>query len=166
MVKNLQNEDLCKIGVKLAAHIDADQAVNTYCEANFGKKLTVYVGMLGALLAGTDSEPYIAIHDFAKVEGAGTSKAMYACIIAVSIQTDEECADYGPNVVVSAQHQRLSELMSLIQDSLNTYKGGCQPPTSVETIVAGPQGDNLNQWTGFIAPTWEISLPLGGKIPF
>ena len=140
--------------------------MNTYCEANFGKKLTVYVGMLGALLAGTDSEPYIAIHDFAKVEGAGTSKATYACIIAVSIQTDEECADYGPNVVVSAQHQRLSELMSLIQDSLNTYKGGCQPPTSVETIVAGPQGDNLNQWTGFIAPTWEISLPLGGKIPF
>lgn len=166
MVKNLQNEDLCEISMKLATHIDADEALGEYCETKFGKKLAIYVGMPEALLMDLDDGPYIAIHDFAKIEGARLSKATYSCIIALSIQTEEECADYGPNVVVSAQHQRLSELMTLVQDALNTYKGGCQPPASVETIIAGPPGDNPNHWMGFIAPVWELNLPLGNRIIF
>ena len=166
MVKNLQNEDLCEISVKLAAHIDSDEAIGAYCEANFGKKLAIYVGMPEALLAGPDNEPYIAIHDLAKAEGARISKATYSCVITVSIQTEEECADYGPNIIVSAQHQRLSELMTLVQDALNTYRGGCQPPSSVESIVVGPPGDNPNHWMGFIAPVWELNLPLGNRIIF
>ena len=66
LVNYLQNEDLCSIGAKLAAHIAADQEVARYCDVHFGKNLTIIVGPPEAYMPQDINTPYLFIHDFGK----------------------------------------------------------------------------------------------------
>lgn len=166
MINYLQNEDLCQIGVKIADHIAADEAIADYCNNHFGKRITVYVGPPEAALPGTADAPYLFVHDLSKSEGASTNQHKYQCVFAAGIEISEADAKTDTSVVVFAGQQRLSELMTLIQDALYRYRKGCFPPSYIEQSIPGLPGDNIGHWEGFMVAQWSIETPLGKRVIF
>lgn len=166
MVTNLQNEDLTAVGALLADHLAADTAINDYCIEHFNRAPTIIVGPPEMYLPGEDEGPYIFIHDFAKSEGATITQAVYQCIFAVGIVTDEEYATTDSGVIVLTGQQRTSELMTLVQDALYRYKNGCQPPNTVEQNMPSLPDANKSHWIGFIAAIWELPISIGGQNHF
>lgn len=166
LVNYLQNEDLCSVGVKLAAHIAADAPLKAYCQEHFGKDLTIIVGPPEADMPLDTNAPYLFIHDFGKSEGATIIKAVYECVFSLGIDLDEENATSAAGVIVYAGQQRTSEMLTLLQDALYRYKGGCQPPTKVEQLMPGMPGDNTQHWEGFLSAVWELDIYTGGQNHF
>lgn len=173
MIDYLQNEDLCSVGAKLGDHIAADEAIKAYCQKHFGKDLTIYVGPQEAMLPQETEVPFLFIHDFQKSEGANITKAMYQCMFSVGVVVQyqpkqiENISSQTDNGVIVFEGQKLcSELMSLVQDALYRYKGGCQPPTTIEQMIPGVAGDNLGFWEGFMAAVWELDISIGQQNHF
>lgn len=169
MVKNLQNEDLCSIGVKIADWLAQDEAVQEYCRENFGRLLTVYVAPPEAWMPREDSAPYAFIHGLAKSEGANITQAEYQCCLCIGVSVDKaDNAVTGSGVIVDPGVQRTSELMSLLQDALYRYGGedGCTPPAIVEQSVATCVGDSATHWEGFMAAVWRLPITIGGQYHF
>ena len=137
LISYLQNEDLCSIGAKLAAHIAADQELARYCDMHFGK-----------------------------AEGAAINAASYECVFSLGLDVDEENAELQPDVIVYAGQQRTSEMLTLLQDALYRYKGGCQPPTAVEQLMPGLPGNNSRHWEGFLTAVWTLDISIGGQNHF
>lgn len=166
LVDYLQNEDLCSIGVKLGTHLATDAAIKTYCEAHFGQSLNIYVGSPEAYIPKAGDTPYLFLHDFSKNEGAGITKAEYECVIKIGIATDEQDAVTEEGVRIFSGQQRISELLTLIEDALYRYKNYCQPPTRVEQLTPAPPGNNLAYWEGYLVAVWSLDIPLGGQNHF
>lgn len=166
MIDYLQNEDLCSIGVKIADHIATDDTIKTYCQAHFGKELTIFVGPQEATIPDELQAPFLFIHGFEKSEGSNITQAQYQCMISVGIVADESNATTATGVVVYAGQQRCSELMTLVQDSLYRYKGCCQPPAVVEQMLPGITGDNLDCWQGFMIAQWDLPISIGQQNHF
>lgn len=76
LISYLQNEDLCSIGAKLAAHIAADQELARYCDMHFGKNLTIIVGPPEAYMPQDINAPYLFIHDFGKAEALPSTRRL------------------------------------------------------------------------------------------
>lgn len=163
LVSYLQNEDLCSVGVKLGDSLAADPSLKTYCEAHFGRVLNIFVGPPEAYIPEDGDTPYLFLHDFSKSEGAGVAKAEYQCVIKIGITTDEKNAVTDKGVQVFSGQQRISELLTLIEDALFRYKNGCQPPTHVEQLTLAPPGNNLAYWEGYLVAAWTLDLPIGGR---
>lgn len=166
LISYLQNEDLCSIGAKLAAHIAADQELDRYCDMHFGKNLTIIVGPPEAYMPQDINAPYLFIHDFGKAEGAAINTASYECVFSLGLDVDEENAELQPDVIVYAGQQRTSEMLTLLQDALYRYKGGCQPPTAVEQLMPGLPGNNSRHWEGFLTAVWTLDISIGGQNHF
>lgn len=166
MIDYLQNEDLCHIGVAIAEHLSKDDAVNEYCSTHFGQKLNLFVGPPEAALPSDNLTPYAFVHDLSKAEGASTNEHKYQCVISVGISTNEENSTTDTGVVVFAGQQRTSELMTLIQDALYRYDGGCTPPSYIEQSIPSLPGNNPDHWEGFIIAQWMMVTPLGRQNHF
>ncbi|WP_405379569.1 hypothetical protein [Phascolarctobacterium sp.] len=157
----IQNEDLTLIGVKLGEAIALDQGVADYCNTYFGKELAIYVAPDATILPEVTDAPYLFIHDLAKREGAMNMKPEYQAIFVIGIQSKSAYAITGNGVTVPDGQQRASELLTLVQTALNNYKGGCQPPASVEAYLPGIVGSDTSHWQAWLAATWQLELPLG-----
>lgn len=167
MVQYLQNEDLVSVGVKLSECIAADPDVNEYCQSHFGKKLTVIVGADEASIPDENYTPYVFLNALSKNEGARSTSAQYEVYFCIGISSAEnDSADTENGTIVLTGAQRLSELMTLIQNALNTYNDTCNPPGKVEATIFGCVGNSPTHWMGAIAAVWQIDLPMGGKIEF
>nr|DAY74281.1 MAG TPA: hypothetical protein [Caudoviricetes sp.] len=166
LVENLQNENLTEIGVRIGNHIITDEQVQQYCQEHFEKKLNVIISQYEAYEPVIDDTPYLIIHDISKHEGAYNKTPSYQCMVGVGICSAGEFVVTDKGVLVNDGQQRVSELLQLVQDSLNRYKGGCQPPTDVEALVAGVVGNNPLHWQAWLAATWQIEIPIGYKFDF
>ena len=166
LIDYLQNEDLCSVGVKLGEHLAADQQLIDYCNEHFGKAATIIVGPPEAYMPDADDAPYIFLHDFGKNEGANQTSALYECVVTVGIATDEVDAISDAGVKIFAGQQRVSEMLTLLQDSLYRYKDSCQPPAKVEQLMPGMPGNNPQHWEGFLSATWELPLSIGEQNHF
>lgn len=166
MINYLQNEDLCSIGVAVAEHLAKDEGIEEFCQAHFGTSLKLFVGPPEAALPGEPLTPYVFIHDLSKAEGASVTEHKYQCILSVGISTTEEDASTESGVVVFSGQQRTSELMTLIQDSLNRYNDGCNPPSYLEQSIPSLPGNNPEHWEGFIVAQWLLNTPIGKQNHF
>ena len=166
MIDYLQNEDLCQIGVAVAEHLARDKVLNKFCTNHFGSNLNIFVGPPEAYLPGEASTPYVFVHDLSKAEGASVTEHKYQCVLSVGITTDEQDATTDTGVVVFAGQQRTSELMTLIQDALNRYDNGCNPPSYLEQSIPSLPGNNPDHWEGFIVAQWVLSTPIGRQNHF
>lgn len=167
MVNNIQNEDMVSVGVKLSECIAADPDVIEYCQKHFGKKITVIVGADEASIPGENYTPYVFLNALSKNEGATSKMAQYEVYFCIGISSAEnDAADTDNGIIVLTGAQRLSELMTLIQNALNTYDDTCKPPNKVEATIFGRVGNSPTHWMGAIAAVWQMELPIGGKIEF
>lgn len=167
MVNNIQNEDMVSVGVKLSECIAADPDVIEYCQKHFGKKITVIVGADEASIPGENYTPYVFLNALSKNEGAILEVAQYEVYFCIGISSAEnDAADTDNGIIVLTGAQRLSELMTLIQNALNTYGDTCKPPNKVEATIFGRVGNSPTHWMGAIAAVWQMELPIGGKIEF
>lgn len=167
MVSYLQNADLVSVGIKLSECIAADPDVIEYCQEHFGKKLTVIVGADEASIPDEGNTPYVFLNALSKNEGARPTSAQYEAYFCIGISSAEnDTADAENGTIVLTGAQRLSELMTLVQNALNTYKNNCNPPSTVEATIFGRVGNSPTHWMGAIAAVWQIDLPMGGKIEF
>lgn len=168
MVNYLQNEDLVSVGIKLSDCIAADPDVVQYCQKYFGKKITVIVGADEASIPDESCTPYVFLNALSKNEGATTKMAQYEVYFCVGISSAENAADNENGTIVLTGAQRLSELMTLIQNALNTYKkpNSCNPPDKVEATIFGRVGNSPTHWMGAIAAVWQIELAMGEKFEF
>ena len=166
MINYLQNEDLCSIGVAIAEHLAKDEALNDFCHTHFGEALNLFVGPHEAALPSDNLTPYVFVHDLSKAEGAAVTEHKYQCVLSVGISCSEENATTDSGVIVFAGQQRTSELMTLIQDALNRYDNGCNPPGYIEQSIPSLPGNNPDHWEGFIVAQWVLSTPIGRQNHF
>lgn len=169
MVDYLQNEDLVSVGVKLSECITADPDVVDYCEKHFGKKITAIVGVDDASIPDESCTPYVFLNALSKNEGARSTIAQYEVYFCIGISSEEnDAADNKNGTIVLAGTQKLSKLMTLIQNALNTYKkpNSCTPPSKVEATIFGRVGNSPTHWMGAIAAVWQIELAIGEKFEF
>lgn len=169
MVDYLQNEDLVSVGVKLSECIVDDPDVVDYCEKHFGKKITAIVGVDEASIPDERCTPYVFLNALSKNEGARVSTAQYEVYFCIGISAEEnDSASTENGTIVLNGAQRLSELMTLIQNALNTYKkpNSCNPPSKVEATIFGRVGNSSTHWMGAIAAVWQIELAIGEKFEF
>lgn len=169
MVNYLQNEDLVSVGVKLSDCIATDPDVIDYCEKHFGKKITAIVGVDEASIPGENYTPYVFLNALSKNEGATSKMAQYEVYFCIGISSEEnDAADNENGTLVITGAQRLSELMTLIQNALNTYKkpNSCNPPDKVEATIFGRVGNSPTHWMGAIAAVWQKELAMGEKFEF
>lgn len=161
----LQNEDLTNIAVKLGSTIYSNETLQSYCEMHFGKKMSVFVGVQEPDLLNESLAPFCFIHDMGKAEGAERKRHQYQAVFGVGLSIHEEDAVFE-GVRVTAGHQRVSEVLTLIQDALNGYKGGCMPPNEIEQNVIGMPGNNPHFWQGFLFCVWSLDTSIGGHQEF
>ncbi len=167
MVNYLQNEDLVSVGVKLSDCIATDPDVIDYCQKHFGKKITAIVGADEASIPGENYTPYVFLNALSKNEGATSKLAQYEVYFCIGISSEEnDAADTDNGIIVLTGAQRLSELMTLIQNALNTYKNSCRPPSTVESTIFGRVGNSPTHWMGAIAAVWQMELAMGEKFEF
>lgn len=166
MCSYLQNEDLTSIAVKLGNAICTDEALQAYCQEHFGQRMSVLVGVQEPDLLGEEYAPFCIIHDLGKAEGAERKRHQYQAVFGVGLSVDEDNATTEGGVIVVAGQQRTSEVLTLIQDALNRYKGGCMPPTEIEQNVIGMPGNSATFWQGFLLCIWSLDVTIGGKQEF
>lgn len=169
MVDYLQNEDLVSVGVKLSDCIAADPDVVDYCEKHFGKKITAIVGVDEASIPDESCTPYVFLNALSKNEGATSKMVQYEVYFCIGISsTENDAAGTDNGIIVLTGAQRLSELMTLIQNALNTYKkpNSCNPPDKVEATIFGRVGNSPTHWMGAIAAVWQMELAMGEKFEF
>lgn len=169
MVSYLQNEDLVSVGIKLSECIAADPDVIEYCQEHFDKKLTVIVGADEASIPDENYTPYVFLNALSKNEGARPTSAQYEAYFCIGIcSAENDYAETEKGTIVLTGAQRLSELMTLIQNALNTYKkrNSCMPPSTVEATIFGRVGNSPTHWMGAIAAVWQLELTLGEKFEF
>lgn len=169
MVNNIQNEDMVSVGVKLSECIAADPDVIEYCQKHFGKKITVIVGADEASIPGENFTPYVFLNALSKNEGATSKMVQYEVYFCIGISsTENDAAGTDNGIIVLTGAQRLSELMTLIQNALNTYKkpNSCNPPDKVEATIFGRVGNSPTHWMGAIAAVWQMELAMGEKFEF
>ena len=159
MINYLQNEDLCSIGVAIAEHLAQDEALHNFCHTHFGAALNLFVGPPEASLPSDNLTPYVFVHDLSKAEGAAVTEHKYQCVLSVGISCSEENATTDSSVIVF-------ELMTLIQDALNRYDNGCNPPSYLEQSIPSLPGNNPDHWEGFIVAQWVLSTPIGRQNHF
>ena len=166
MINYLQNEDLCSIGVAIAEHLAQDEALHNFCHTHFGAALNLFVGPPEASLPSDNLTPYVFVHDLSKAEGAAVTEHKYQCVLSVGISCSEENATTDSSVIVFAGQQRTTELMTLINDSLNRYDNGCNHHRHLEQSIPSLPGNNPDHWEGFIVAQWVLLTPIGRQNHF
>lgn len=159
----LQNEDLTQVAVKIADCIATDSAIEEYCMNNFNKSASVYVGPPEALLPTEEDTPLIVVNDMSKNEGLKES-ADYSAVIFVGVSVEPSAVLTEGGAKVLSGHQKVSELLTLIQDALNRYN--CHPPETVEQYLPGLLGESPTLWHGYMAVNWQLDLPIGQQYKF
>ena len=161
----IQNLDLYKIAEKLAKVLDDSAELSSYCQASFGKSLTIYVGeMNDSELPTVDDAPYIIIYGGSKAEGDADKQAHYEINVGCGIKAGSTALVVSGNTKYIPGYRIICEFQALIQTVLDEYR----QISRINAYPYKPLEPDAGHWAGNMEIQWDIDqiLSLGEKLEF
>ncbi|WP_276691263.1 hypothetical protein [Acidaminococcus massiliensis] len=153
-------------GMVLAKYLNENQKIKEYCNKQFGKELTIYVGeLLRDTIPTSENCPYIVITELSKREGTREEvnhKVEYTCMMYIGISAPRKKLNTVDNNILTYDGcQTLGTLMNLVQTELMIRHDGERPFNQVEATIVGPIEPDGSHWGGTLNCRWKMAQTLG-----
>lgn len=153
----LMQKNLIDIALTLAHYLRDDENVKDFCQAQFKKDMTYYVGeLLRKSIPVNDNAPYIVICELAKTEGTNDT-VQYSCTMFVGIVVDENAiVTESTDILMYDGVDVLANLLNLVQVELNKRSNYQRPISIVKTSILGAIDPTGKHWVGTMELKWNM----------
>lgn len=159
---------LMDVGRSLGKYLLENENIKDFCETQFGKPLTVYVGEILRKTIPTKKEtPYVVIQELAKKEGTRelvNGKCEYTCTFFVGVEGEKDKLVYDDGLYFYDGCDVLDEFIELIQSELNKRKDGDRLPEQVSVTILGALEPDGTHWGATMEYRWKIHQTLNYNV--
>jgi hypothetical protein len=166
VIKMIPSIAVFQIVTVFADALAADTTLNDYCQAQFGKDVTIYIGYNGQSLPGKTNCPYVVLNPDQKVEGADETVYQYTLTVDWAIANETQTT--GGKIVKLNGVEQCDRLGQLILACLNQISGD-HPIASVVYRIAATKAEATAlcpQNVGQMRLTINIARPIGMAISY
>jgi hypothetical protein len=166
VIKMIPSIAVSQIVTTFANALAADATLNDYCQAQFEKDVTIFIGYNGQSLPATTNCPYIVINPDPKVEGA--AETVYKYTITVDWSVANETQTTNGKIVALTGLGQCDALGQLILECLNQISSD-HPIASVVYRIAATKTEATAlcpQSAGQMKLTINIDRPIGVVISY
>lgn len=153
----LMQKNLVDIALTLAHYLRDNSNVKDFCQSQFSKELTIYVGeLLRKSIPTSDNAPYVVICELAKTEGTNDIVS-YSTNLFVGVAVEANTiVEESTNVKMYDGVDVLANFMNLLQIELNKRSNYQRPISVVKTSILGAIDPNGKHWVGNIELKWNM----------
>lgn len=115
-----EGSEVSRLLLKLGKIIEKDEAIKSYCQEQFGKNHTVYIGINNEQAPPEDAYPLVVLFYAERFRGDGANRIRYAVEIGVGVFNDHLNAELpdNPNLYVYIGLRQAEDLRELVENAV------------------------------------------------